>query len=232
MARSLKQSPFLSPTGLLKRQTSQTDVADVSDLFTHFSRSEPGPDVTRFDPKVSKGANPSKRRTAPPVGSLSPDKLELENLNDTSLLDLSQEQPRSQIDPFYRHVSVHVQHFKTSRWEPLVFVGKEMHNKQNASILVQLESQRIAITKSRRITYSIHPFFAVYHLYRFVGGGRNYFVASVCDHFRLSATGPPIRTWRFFQHWQDCAISERQELGKLGSCSIHQPHTGHYLFNY
>jgi len=103
MARSLKQNPFLSPTGLLKRQTSQTDVADVSDLFTHFSRSETGPDVTRFDPKVSKGANPSKRRTAPPVGSLSPDRVALENLNDTSLLDLSQEQPRSQIDPFYRH---------------------------------------------------------------------------------------------------------------------------------
>ena len=104
MARSLRTNPFSDTTGILQRQTSQT--SETSDLFTHFSRidtSEDSPHIFE-SPRTTNSANPPKRRTAPPVSSLSPERVEIATLNDTSMLDLTNDQPRSQIDPFYRHV--------------------------------------------------------------------------------------------------------------------------------
>ena len=106
MARSLRTNPFSDKTGILQRQTSGTHIEDTADLFTHFSRIGPSEDsVHVYESPRTNGANTPKRRTAPPVSSLSPDRVEITTLNDTSMLDLSTEQNRSQIDPFHRYVS-------------------------------------------------------------------------------------------------------------------------------
>ena len=38
MLRSGQPNPFIDQNGALKRQTSQTDLPDVSSLFTHFAK--------------------------------------------------------------------------------------------------------------------------------------------------------------------------------------------------
>lgn len=108
-ARSLRTNPFSNSAGILQRQTSgNSGNAETSDLFTHFSRNDTSDDAVHiFDASRATNTradvNTSKRRTAPPVGSLSPERVETASMNDTSMLDLSNEVPRSQIDPFYRH---------------------------------------------------------------------------------------------------------------------------------
>ena len=85
------------------RQTSSS-YSGASDLFVHFSRPaetvDNGVDNSAQFMDDTRAIN-NKMRTAPPVDCLSPDKINIPTA-DQNQMDITH---RSQIDPFYRHVS-------------------------------------------------------------------------------------------------------------------------------
>ena len=63
---------------------------------------EPSSDFSLFESRAQNGGHASKRRTAPPVASLSPD---MNDFKPNRTRSDSLGKSRTQIDPFYNHVS-------------------------------------------------------------------------------------------------------------------------------